>query len=59
MFAILINPAHDLPVVCSVNSNLYPEYIMAGYQEIERGHKRDILDKQRELLEEKYLQTEN
>ena len=55
MFALLINPAHELPVVCSINSPLYPEYIMAGYEVIQEGKKREILDKEKEMLEERYM----
>jgi hypothetical protein len=54
MFALLVHPEHGLPVICSINSNDYPDYIMAGYKKISTGHKKDIEEEAEELLQEIY-----
>ena len=54
MFTLLIHPESGLPHVVSLKSNIYTEFIDAGYIEIHKGRKRDMLDSERELLEEIY-----
>jgi hypothetical protein len=54
MFALLVHPEHGLPVICSINDNNYPDYLMAGYKEIATGRKREIEEEAEELLQEIY-----
>jgi len=54
MFCILINPEHQLPTVISKNDNSYPDLIMAGWEEISSGHKRDMEEEAEEMLQEIY-----
>jgi len=53
MYALLTSQS-GLPVVKSTKSIDYVHLIMAGYEEQATGHKSDMLDKEKELLEEMY-----
>ena len=43
MFAIIQNTEKQtLPTVININDQHYPDFIMSGYEEIERGTKREM-----------------
>ena len=52
MFALFINPQTQAPTTVSMNSRHYLELQMAGYTEILKGSKRNLLDKEKELADE-------
>ena len=52
MFALFINPETQMPTTVSQNSRHYLELQMAGYTEILKGSKRNLLDKEKELADE-------
>lgn len=54
MFALLIHPDHQLPVILSQNDRNYPDFIMSGYEVISTGHKKDLQDEAEEMLQEIY-----
>ena len=54
MYALLISP-EGLPSVVSQNSNDYPDFIMAGYTEIDTGHKNEMQEQADEILSEIYM----
>lgn len=50
----LLTSESGLPVVKSTHSIDYVHLILAGYTEEATGHKNEMLDKEKELLEELY-----
>ena len=54
MFVLLISPEYGLPVVVSRNDRSYPDYIMAGYKEIDTGTKAEMQDAAEEMLSDLY-----
>lgn len=53
MFALLTSQS-GLPTVISRNDHNYPHLLMQGYTVIDKGKRKAMLDKERELLEELY-----
>lgn len=52
MFALFINPKDQMPTAVSLNSRHYLELQLAGYSEVLTGSRKNMLDKQKELLDE-------
>lgn len=59
MYALLISPSGSLPIVVSQKSTEYPHLIMSGYSEEYTGRKKEMEDKEAELLQELYGQMVN
>lgn len=54
MYSLLTSQS-GLPIVVNRNSIEYPHLIMSGYEEQLTGHKKDLQEKEREILEELYM----
>ncbi len=52
MFALFINPENQMPTTVSLNTRHYAELKMKGYSEVLIGSKRNMLDREKELMEE-------
>lgn len=54
MYALLTSQS-GLPIVVSTQSKEYPHLVMAGYTEESTGRKKEMEDKEAEILEELYF----
>lgn len=51
-FQVLRHPQHMLPNVVSTNSNTYPDFIMAGYEILFNGTRKECEDERDSIMEE-------
>ena len=50
LHALLLSPVSQLPTVVSTNSTTYPELMQAGYQFIQYGTRKDLIEIEEEMM---------
>ncbi len=50
MYAVIQKPEIEIPTVINENDKSFPDYLMAGWEIVSEGTKRECLDVEAEIL---------